>query len=325
MRTLLVSGLLLFLAAPVWGANKTVILFLDGARVEQDLAVRKGFLEIPLPEGVLPNSLRVKPLDGREIARVEVAPPKREGQAAREQARLVDRRERLLARLKALDTREEIFKAAAKSQSGKAPKKTKANPEPLVTIRRGTDFALSQLEEVYRIRLQSERELQEVDTHLAALAKGGTIGRSVARVWLKSGEGKVMVSYLLPELAWKPFYDFRLAGNGRVLVSQRAVLPPMEKGVELSVMPSSSNVPAGTDTRLTPEKGNAGIAEYAFSTGREELAPVSPSALTFTFRNDSPRGLPAGDAACFQRGEYLGRIHFPGILAGETREVVCGR
>ncbi len=67
-------------------------------------------------------------------------------------AKLAYRRDALGDRLKALNAREAIFKSAAKSQSGKAPRKSKTNTEPLTAVRQGTEFAIAQLENVYHAR-----------------------------------------------------------------------------------------------------------------------------------------------------------------------------
>ncbi|HEY6006827.1 MAG TPA: DUF4140 domain-containing protein, partial [Geobacteraceae bacterium] len=150
MRVITFAAFVLLLTAPAGAAGRSVTLFLDGARIEQEVAVVKGYAEIPLPAAMQANSLRIRPVAGGEITRVEVVALPAAGKERREQARLNERRERLSARLRALATREEIFTAAAKSQSGKAPRKTKTNPEPVANLRRGTDFALGQLEESYR-------------------------------------------------------------------------------------------------------------------------------------------------------------------------------
>jgi hypothetical protein len=66
------------------------------------------------------------------------------GKGEKELDTLLEQRNRLGDRLQALETREEIFKSATKSQSGKAPRKTRANPDPMLTIRQGTEFAIAQ-------------------------------------------------------------------------------------------------------------------------------------------------------------------------------------
>ena len=324
MRVMMAVVVLVLLSGPALAAQKTFTLFLDAARVEEELATTSGVVEISLPPGIQANSLRVKPAAGCDIVRVDVNPAQ-SGRPTREEGRLTEQRERLTARLKALDTREEIFTAAAKSQSGKAPRKTKANPEPLENIRRGTDFALSQLEEVYRLRRRTEKELQEVEARLATLAKERNLGASQARVRLRKKVGKVKVSYVLTDLGWKPCYDFRLAGDGHVSVTQRALLPPLEKGAALQVVAATLAASAGGEVRPLTGTDRAAVAEYRFPVEREEAAAAPQPSLLFTFRNKGADALPAGEASCFRRGEYLGALAFAGALPGEAREVACGR
>ena len=163
MRVLIVIVAVFLVAGTAAAAEKRVILFLDGARVEESHSAKGGYLEIPLPAGLKPGSLRLAPRAATRIERVETVPARLPLQVERELARLIERRERLQARLQALKTREGIFTAAAKAQSGKAPRKTKSNPEPLQNIRKGTDFALAQLEEVYSVRRSVEKELAAAD------------------------------------------------------------------------------------------------------------------------------------------------------------------
>jgi len=84
------------------------------------------------------------------VERVELLPCQVPERRQKELDALIEQKNRLEDRMKALDTREDIFAAAAKSQSSKAPRKTKANPDPLASVRQGTDFAIAQLEAVYR-------------------------------------------------------------------------------------------------------------------------------------------------------------------------------
>ncbi len=225
MRTIICCMGMLLIALPAVAATKSVTLYLDGARVENDVSTAGSYLEIPLPAGASADSLRIRPLGNARLNRVELAPAKPEPKVARELARLTERRELLLDRLKALETREDIFKAAAKSQSGKAPKKTKTNPEPLASVRQGTEFAIAQLEGVYQSRRRTEHELKNVDEQLAALKKNGNAGGTVARVWLLGKGGRVKASYIQPDLKWQPVYDVSTQGGKLVEVVLRADFP----------------------------------------------------------------------------------------------------
>ena len=145
MKALVFSVLIvIFSVFQCMAGDKAITYFLDGAKVEYDTSFSNGALEIRLPKAVLTDSLRVKPLPGSNIDKVEMNRLPRGPRAEKEIQTLVERKNLLLDRLKALETREKIFTAAAKSQSGRAPRKTKNNPEPMTNIRKGTEFAIGQ-------------------------------------------------------------------------------------------------------------------------------------------------------------------------------------
>jgi N-terminal domain of unknown function (DUF4140) len=324
MRFFLVISFVCMLAAPALAAGKTVTLYLDGARVESEAVAAKGYLEVSLPAALLPGSLRVKPVAGT-IDRLEIVavplPPKR----AKELATLTERRNQLEDRLKALTTREEIFTSAAKSQSGKAPRKSKSNPEPLAAIRQGTDYAIAQLEAVYHARRRTENELKSVGKRLEAEKKVGNVGGSIARVWLTGKEGKVNVSYLVADLRWTPCYDFRLKREGEAEVSLRAMLPQLAKGPAIVVVPAALADASSTAAMNVGEEPLPRIALFTLPIEKEQFSASSQPALSFLLRNSSQVKLPAGEAACYRRGEYQGRVQFRGLAPGEAEELVCGR
>ena len=124
MRIIPVFCALLLMAAPATAAVKSVTFYLDGARVEREATATRGYLEIPLPSGMEAGSLRVRPLQGATLSRVEVVPARPNPKLERELALFTERKDSIADRLKALDVREEIFKAAdgalrrAKSEGG---------------------------------------------------------------------------------------------------------------------------------------------------------------------------------------------------------------
>lgn len=238
---LLCGFLLLLPCQPLMAAQKSVTFYLDGARVEQELVARRQYLELPLPDNIIPGSLRVMPVKKGRVLRVEVGVHP-DPQRAREIPRLEERRQELRARLQALSAREEIFTAAAKTQSGKAPRMSKLNPEPLVSLQQGTDFALSRLDTVYRSKQKVQAALEKVEWELARAGKG----TPRARIWF-SGK-KARVSYLVSGEHWSPCYDFRWSGRdakGELLVHAR--LPQPEQGVRYLV--SSGKVVEGAPGR----------------------------------------------------------------------------
>lgn len=322
MRVLLVAAIVLFAASSAVAATKSVTFYLDGTRVESSLPAPKGYLELPLPGNYIPGSFRVRPIGQGSVTRVEMSPAAPDPGADREMKDLVERRRILEDRLKALEVRQEIFTSAAKSQSSKAPRKTKTNPHPLETIRKGTDYAVAQLEEVYRGRRKAEEGLRAIDARIAALKKEGGIGGSVARVWL-SGKGGAVYSYLTNGAGWTPVYDFRLGGNGMVEVTVKAQLPRATRD-KTSVVPSRM-ADAKAGFAPVPISGTlATVARYNMPVEREEALPVPQGGVKFTFRNTTGETLAAGAGACYMKGEYVGHVSFAGSSSGEAGELVAG-
>ena len=325
MRFFLALCFVCMSAVPALAADKTVTLYLDGARVERNMTATKGYLEAPLPADMQGDSFRIKPLGRTSIERVEIVAARSNPKRAKTLAQLAERKEQLEDRLKALATREEIFTAAAKSQSGKAPRKTKSNPEPLAAIRQGTDFAIAQLETVYHARRKAEKELKSVENRLEIEKKAGNIGGSVARIWLTGKYGRVSISYLVTGLRWTPSYDFRLNGEGEAEVSQRAFLPLLPKGATIAVVSTVLAEAATMAPVFVGVEPLPSIAAYKFPIEKGLFSAYPQPSFSFSCRNDSQQKLPAGEGACYRGGEYLGKIRFQGLSPGETGAFVCGR
>jgi hypothetical protein len=314
----------LIAAAPAVAATKSLTCYLDGGRISQEVAARRGYAEVTLPGDMIPGSLRIRPLADAVVARVQTVPAKVDPKTAKALAALDERKEALGDRLKALDTREEIFTAAAKSQSAKAPRKSKTNPEPVAAIRQGTDFALARLEEVYRARRTTEKELKALEKTRSDLMKKANVGGSVARIWLQGRDGSVRVDYVASGSAWTPVYDFRLDGTTAATVTLRAVLPEREPGVAVSVV-AAKLADAGVlnDLPLAADGDNAAVATFNLPvTAQSPASPVSP--LSFSLTNATTRHLPPGESSCFWKGEYFGVSSFPGANPGEQRDLRCG-
>src|ERR1035437_1701410 len=141
--------LFMLLSAAAASAGSSMTCYSDGTIVVRDAVATKGVVEVPIASGLLDGTLKVDPSAGTSIVRVDITPTRSDSRSDKELEALIEQRQRLEDRLLALNTREEIFKSAAKSQSGKAPRKTKSNPDPIQTLRQGTDFAIAQLETVY--------------------------------------------------------------------------------------------------------------------------------------------------------------------------------
>ena len=325
MRTIISCIGVLLVALPAFAATKSITLYLDGARVESSIATSGSYLEIPLPAGATTDSLRIRPQGSVRLSRVELVPARPEPKLGRELARLEERRELLHDRLKALATREDIFKAAAKSQSGKAPRKTKANPEPLASVRQGTDFAIAQLEGVYQSRRKTEHDLKNVEKQLASLKKNGNADGSVARVWLTGKGGRVTASYLRPDVKWQPVYDVHLREGNRLELVMRADFPSLGKDATVTVVSGALDAPLPHPAGQPVAAPLASVATLFLPIEKEQVVSTPQPAVTFTFRNVSGRALLPGEATCYRQGEFLGIVPFADVAPGETREMTCGR
>jgi len=199
--------------SPVQAAQRELTIFSDGRLVEIETTVNKGLAELALPAPIRDGTLRVKALGGGSIGRVELIPFRLSDKLQKELDGLQEQKNRQEDRLKALETREGIFEAAAKSQSSKAPRKTKTNPDPLASVRQGTDFAIAQLEAVFTARRRSEQELKRITARIAQLHKNSGGGPTV-RAEVTPGTTRVRVAAVLSDNGWRPRYELRLTGNG---------------------------------------------------------------------------------------------------------------
>ncbi|UFS69073.1 DUF4140 domain-containing protein [Geomonas sp. RF6] len=297
--------LVLLLSCEAFGEQRTVTLYLDGAKVEVEEKGREGYLEFPLP-AIVPGSLRVS-APGGAVNRVEVVSRALERPSAKERARLQARRGEVEDRLKALEVREEVFTAAARSQSGKSLRKTKNNPEPLAALRQGTEFCLGQLEGVYRARRKCEAELKEIDRELAEGRRGG----AVAQVWLTGRKGRI--SYLTLSRKWTPAYSFRASGTGKAELLLHAKLPPAEQGVRYLVAPGTL---AGVSTGRELAGDFPVLARYELPLAKEEYLELPYPYLSIAF-SGGEGWWPPGEAAAFWKGAYVGAGRFAGGGAGE--------
>jgi hypothetical protein len=321
----LISALfsLLLLAMPAAAANRAVTLYLDGARVENETVVTKEYAEVWLPSAVNERSLRIKPLDDCVIERVEIFPAKPDPGFLREMSKLTERRDALSDRLKALDARESIFLTAAKSQSAKAPRKTKSNPEPLSAVRQGTEFAIAQLEGVYRARRVAENEIKSLQARLAEMKKDAD--GKLARVKLSTKRGRIAVVYIRSDMKWLPFYDFRLNNSGKVDVVMNAVLPKLDKEAKVSVVQALLAEAANEASMPVISENFPKVATFTFPVEEEKICSAPVSSISFKFLNNSTRKLPAGEASFYIAEEYLGKVDFRGSLPGETQELAVGK
>ncbi|RQW85878.1 MAG: hypothetical protein EHM79_10780 [Geobacter sp.] len=325
MRIFVAAFLVVLWSLPAFASGEKRILFLDGARIELEIAARKGLVEVPLPAAMLPNSFRVKPLGSSTVRWVEFRPASAVGKNSAQRTALEGRREVLLDRVKSLDEREGIFKAAAKSQSSRALRKTKSNPDPLGSLRTGTRYALTQLDEVSAARRQTRKALAEVETQIARLDKQGS-PQNVARLWLSEPDGKVRIAYLVSNLKWRPWYDFRLSGNGYAEILLCAKLSPAVRSISTSVVPLSLAESFGNTIAPHPVSSDiATIATFRLPLSKEEVIKGAAPYLSLVFSNPASLDLPSGEANGYWMGEYFGTVTFGGCLAGKSMPLVFGK
>lgn len=326
MRVLLSVYLLcciLLLPTPGLAGLRELTVFIDGTLVELEATARKGSAEVQLPGAIRSGTLRVTPLDNGLIGRVELVQAGITDKLQKELESLQEQKSRLEDRMKALETRETIFAAAAKSQSSKAPRKTKTNPDPLASVRQGTEFAIAQLEAVFTARRRTEQELKRVTLRLSQLEKR-SIGGPIVRVALSSPNSRVRVSAVLQENDWTPRYELRLDGSN---TAQLALLtefePPAGFGITVipaalaaSPLPQSQRVSGGSTLKL---------AAWQLPVEQEQVhtGPIPTFSLKLRYTGSQP--LPAGQVAVYYRGDYLGTAPLSLATADNTLTLISPR
>ena len=319
--------LLLAIAAEACAGSGRATFFSDGVVVDLEAVAVKGIATISLPAGALPGTLRIRPGHGTRIQRVDMQQLRPDARGEKALDALIEQKSRLEDRLGALATREEIFTAAAKSQSGKAPRKTKSNPDPLQSIRRGTDFALAQLEAVYTARRLAQQEIRRIDARIAAVGKGGKNAGGVARVAVSPKNGRITASFAVDTPGWTPWYDIRIDGKeGSALVTLYGHVPAYLDGYTLHVS-SASLAGAAAEPPIVPAAAGqrARLAEFRLPVGEEHFGNGLLPSFAFMLKNATGADLPAGEAAFFRSGEYWGTVRFAGMSSGRSMRITSTR
>lgn len=300
--------------------SRSASIYLDGAVIEQTTVAKKGYLEISLPASVAADSLRIRPTGSAEILRVITAPLKPGKGSDKEMEAIAAKEEQLHDRLKALSVKEDVFKAAAKSQSGKAPRRTKTNPEPMATIRQGTDYAMAQLESVYQSRRRTEKELATLLEKKNSVNKSISAAASVAKVWVSPANATVIASWIQADVNWTPEYQIRVESPGSaqlavfIHANNAAIFSPKSFFMSNRQTPSApilltSGVVPALKVPLT----------ITSLSGGDQGTP-----LTVTAVNSSPSTLPQGEVSCFQSGSYKGRGVLVKTEQAKAVEISCG-
>lgn len=304
--------------------TRVITCFSDGAIVEIEATASRGRAEIPLQAGMIDNSLRIRPLGSARIRQVRVVPLRPDAAREREIKKLLERRSRLEDRIQALATREEIFTSAVKSQSSKAPRKTKNNPDPLLSIRQGTDFAMAQLEAVTTARRGTMSEMRRIDARIADLRERKSAGGSAARLEVTPANGRVRARYALAGHSWAPRYDLRVHTNGTAGLTLYGQLPPVPAGYLLRASPGAMNDSALAGALPASAGSLSRLMELTLPA--EEVRFDSGPRVSFSLllTNSAPIHLPPGEASLYRNGEYLGRLAFDGISSGRSRRISSG-
>jgi len=289
-------------------AQREFTIFRDGSLIEVDVVAVKGLAELALPAPIRDNSLRVTPLDNNtDIEQVALVPFRMPDKAQRELDQLAEQKERLEDRLKALDTKEDIFEAAAKSQSSKAPRQTKANPNPLTSVRQGTDFAIAQLEAVITARRRTAQELKRITSRIAELT-GNTVGGPTVRISVGTPNGRVRIAAVLIGNGWQPRYELRLDGNGTARLTQLAQVAQPPAGYTARI--AQGSLSDGHPQRSTPLlQGKATpLITWQLPVTQQQITLGPLTSFTIALHNTTGSALTAGEATIYHQGVYLGVV-----------------
>jgi len=304
---------------------RSVTCYADGAVIELDAAATKGTLEIPLPAAMIRDSLRIRPVNGSAIQRVDIVAATADvSKGSKELNALLEQRSLLGDRMAALATREEIFKAAARSQSGKAPRTTKANPDPLRSIRQGTDFAIAQLETVYTTRRKTEQEIRRLDGRIAAVKSNSRGSETIARIQLSPARGRVIIRYAVAGQGWTPRYDIYLDDSSTAQVHLSGLFSGVFAGYLLQASPAMLDGYGSAPVYPVPANSSLRMATYRLPVSDKRFGTGVQSSFSFIVMNSEQVYLPGGEANLYKQGEYIGRFRFDGISSGRSRVVSVG-
>lgn len=322
-RVLRCLCLIAFSASSSSAENK-ITFYRDGALLQQDAGAIKGTIVISLAPDLLEHTLTVFPAPGTTILSVETHKGEPLSRPDQELEVLVEQRQRLEDRLRALETREAIFTAAAKTQSGKAPRKTKANPTPILAIRQGTDFAIAQLETVYTARRKTTQEIRKIDERLATTAKKNSRSPEISvRIAVTPPRGRVTLRYATAEHGWLPQYNLYLAGTGPAQLQLSARITGSMRGYQVRVSPGSLAESAAAET-FSAQSGSALLASYRVPITDQRYTEGIFNRFSGRITNSSPHYLPPGDSEMFRNRAYLGKFRFEGLSSGRSRVISLG-
>lgn len=310
-------------ASSVFAAN-TVTYFRDGTLIQRDATATKGIIDLPLAADLLDHSLTVVPASGTTILAVDTIKRDPVNSKDTELDALTEQRRKLEDRLQALEAREAIFTTAAKSQSGKAPRKTKTNPDPLQAIRQGTDFAIAQLEAVYTARRKATHEIQKIDARMAATRKSVRPASTSLRVRVSPANGRVTLRYATTERGWEPRYNLYLVKTGGTRLQLSARVTKTASGYQTRIS-SGSLIEQGSVESVPATAESAILASYRLPLTEEQHTEGIFNRFSGKITNNTSQYLPPGDSGLYRDGTYVGTFRFDGISSGRSRVVSLGK
>jgi hypothetical protein len=314
--------LVIFLAGSAFAENR-ITFYQDGALLQQEAGAARGVIDITLTPGLLDHTLKIIPAPGTKILTVETRKTATGSIIDRELEALAEQRRRLEDRLQALGTREAIFTSAAKAQSGKAPHKSKTNPDPLKTIRQGTDFAIAQLEAVYTARRKTYQEIKIIDARLAASGKNSRSTGSLIRITVTPPRGMVTLRYATAEQGWQPYYNLYPVGDGTARLQLSAQITGDGRGRQIRVS-TGSLAESATAATFPVQPMGAILVSYLLPITEEIYTEGIFNGFSAMITNSSPNYLPPGDSGLFRSGAYLGKFRFEGLSSGRSRVISMG-
>lgn len=325
MPTLLIS-ILLFIISPVIASADSITFYRDGAIIERGMSGIKGSVELPLRPGFVKGTLQVSPASGTSILTVEINSLPASDYAKKELGTLLEAIKQQEDRLQALNAREKIFTAAAKSQSAKTPRKSKSNPDPMKGIRQGTDFAIARLEAVYDAKRKAELEIKRLDARIAAIRKQAGAQKNIARIKITPARGRVTVRYATTEVGWQPRYDLHLAKNGSTELQLFAHLTgTLFSGGHIKVSDAYLADSATAPLFLITPGSRTLLSTYKLPIDEEQLDSGIYNRFSCRITNGTTGYLQPGDTTLYKNGVYRGNFRFEGLSSGRSRVIRVGK
>lgn len=324
MNHLVISFCFVIIAAGYAFATNNITYFLDGTLIKREAVAVKGVINLTLPDSLIGQTLSVVPASGTSIIGVKNYVSDSIVSYNKSQESMNEQRLRLKDRLEALDTREAIFTAAAKSQSGKAPRKTKSNPDPMKAIRQGTDYAIAQLEAVYTSRRRTNQEIKKIDALLGASFKNRVKAANSLKINVTPPNGRVTVSYATAVVGWQPQYNLRLTGAESAILELYPRITGNEPGYMIFVSPDK------VDGSSTKEIFKVSTNEAVLLTLHLPINNIKYDDGIFrhfsgVITNNSKRYLPPGESGFYRNGAYLGKFRFEGVSSGQNRVITLDK